>query len=338
MKNINPNWQKSSVVPRSTAYYETGITSGDVVVLSAAITLIESQLGAHQVQADALMAALKIPQKTVRIGITGVPGVGKSTFIEAFGLHLVAQGRRLAVLTVDPSSQISGGSILGDKTRMELLARHERAFVRPSAAGANLGGLARNTKRAVLLCEAAGFDTVLVETVGVGQSEVEVSKLTDFFVLLALTGAGDELQGIKRGILELADAIVINKNDGENKAKIEITKAIYANSMHLFVDKPSHFPVKILDCSALNQTGIAPIWELIQAYAKHATENGYWAQNRKNQLHYWVEKELQHAVLNEFYGVAQIKTMLQEAKNNSIFSDNDANLLIKNILAIWHKK
>ena len=230
--------------------YQQGILSGNRLVLSRAITLAESTLPADQELArQVLEAVLPHTGKSVRVGITGVPGVGKSTFIEAFGQHFTTQGRKLAVLAIDPTSQRSKGSILGDKTRMEQLSVNPKAYIRPSPAGQSLGGVTNATRQAMLLCEAAGFDTIFIETVGVGQSETAVHSMTDFFLLLMLAGAGDELQGIKRGIMEMADALVITKADGENMRKATAAKAEYQSALHLFPAAESNWSPKVLTCS-----------------------------------------------------------------------------------------
>lgn len=264
--------------------YIDGLQRGNIAVLSKAITLIESAKAAHQQLASQLIdAVLPFTGKSLRIGITGVPGVGKSTFIEAFGMHLIEQGKKVAVLAIDPSSSISKGSILGDKTRMEKLSVHPDAFIRPSAASGSLGGVAYKTREATLLCEAAGFDTIIIETVGVGQSETEVSHITDFFLLLMLAGAGDELQGIKRGIMEMADGLTITKADGNNIDKAKAARSEYARALHFMPPHPSGWIPEVKICSSYNNSGIEDIAEMIERYVQHQTTNGHFQKKRNEQ-------------------------------------------------------
>lgn len=264
-----------------------GIVAGDRRSLAKAITLAESRRADHQSSAQVLLERL-LPRtgSAVRVGITGVPGVGKSTFIEAFGLHLVEQGHRVAVLAVDPSSSLSGGSILGDKTRMPLLAGSDHTFIRPSPSGGSLGGVASHTREAVLLCEAAGYDVVLVETVGVGQSEYVVASMVDFFLVLMLPGAGDELQGIKRGILELADALAINKADGDNVARAERARAEYLAAFHIFRAGGLWDP-PVLSVSALEARGMDTVWGTITEHRQRLTAAGELQKKRAEQNHRW---------------------------------------------------
>lgn len=264
--------------------YITGLKQGNIAMLSRAITLIESTRTEHQQLATELIdAILPLTGNAVRIGITGVPGVGKSTFIESFGMHLIGQGKKVAVLAIDPSSSISKGSILGDKTRMEQLSVQPSAFIRPSAASGSLGGVTYKTREATLLCEAAGFDTIIIETVGVGQSETEVSHITDFFLLLMLAGAGDELQGIKRGIMEMADGLVITKADGNNIEKAKMARGEYARALHFLPPHPSGWVPEVKVCSSYDQSGITEVHEMIEKYIRHQTANHYLEQKRKDQ-------------------------------------------------------
>ena len=264
------------------------IIQGNRRSLAQAITLTESKLDDHRIRAQQLLEkVLPHSGKSVRIGITGTPGVGKSTFIETFGLHLVKQGKKIAVLAVDPSSPITGGSILGDKTRMEVLSQSDSAFIRPSPASGALGGVAQKTREAILLCEAAGYDIILVETVGVGQSEYEVAAMVDFFLILMLPNAGDELQGIKKGILELADAIVINKADGASKSMAESSKQHYQNALHL-VDHNAFWKPQVLTCSALENDNISTVWDMIQEFQKKAQQSGIFHENRSRQNRQWM--------------------------------------------------
>lgn len=264
--------------------YVSGILSGNRTILSQAITLTESSLHEHYDTSQAIIEkCLPYSANSVRIGITGVPGVGKSTFIEALGLFITEKGRKTAVLAVDPSSGQTRGSILGDKTRMEKLSTHPDAFIRPSPAAGTLGGVARKTRETIILCEAAGFDTILVETVGVGQSETAVHSMVDFFLLLMLAGAGDELQGIKRGIMEMADAIAINKADGHNETSAGGARILYQNALHLFPLPPSGWRPEVLTCSAVLNRGISELWQKIIEYVEFTKENGYFEKRRKEQ-------------------------------------------------------
>ncbi|MBM9614134.1 methylmalonyl Co-A mutase-associated GTPase MeaB [Desulfobulbus rhabdoformis] len=271
--------------------FAQGVLRGERAVLGRAITLVESNAVKHIEQAQEVLKLL-LPHtgNSIRIGITGVPGVGKSTFIESFGCHLIEQGHKVAVLAVDPSSSISGGSILGDKTRMERLSRDERCFIRPSPAGITLGGVARKTRETMLVCEAAGFDVILIETVGVGQSETTVRSMVDFFLLLMLAGAGDELQGIKKGIMELADALVINKADGKNKLFAETARSEYERAMHYLQPSTEGWTSHAYTCSALTNEGIDNIWKVITKYREITEESGVFTRHRKEQNIKWVHE------------------------------------------------
>jgi LAO/AO transport system kinase len=289
-----------------------GIRSGNITSLSRAITLIESKNPEHTQKANAIITAcLPHANKSIRIGITGVPGVGKSTFIEAFGLHLTEQGKKVAVLAIDPSSTLSRGSILGDKTRMEELVKDRNAFIRPSPSGDSLGGVARKSRETIILCEAAGFDTIIIETVGVGQSETAVHSMVDFFLLLKLAGAGDELQGIKRGIIEMADAIVINKADGKNKMAAKSAKLEFSRALHLYPEKESEWSPKVRLCSALQKEGIPEIWEMVKEYQAVTTENGYFETNRNAQNKFWLLQTIDERLKSNFYNSNKIKSALK---------------------------
>jgi LAO/AO transport system kinase len=293
--------------------YIDGILSGDRVVLSQAITLLESSKHEHyQMSQSILEACIPYSGKSTRIGITGVPGAGKSTFIEAFGKYITGLGHKLAVLAIDPSSERSKGSILGDKTRMEELSTDENAYIRPSPTTGSLGGVTRKTAETLILCEAAGFDMVFIETVGVGQSETAVHSMVDFFMLLMISGAGDELQGIKRGIMEMTDAIIINKADGDNIKKAELTRTQYANALTLFPPAPSGWKPPVLTISSLYKTGMCEIWEMILQYKNQTMQNGYFEQNRIKQLqdrfYHFMEEEL----LDRFYFDNNIKESIKQ--------------------------
>ncbi len=297
------------------AYIE-GVISGDRSILSRAITLVESKLPRDRKLAEEVLKGCQgSAGKSFRLGITGVPGVGKSTFIDAFGTYLTSMGKRLAVLAVDPSSGITKGSILGDKTRMESLARDPLAFIRPSPASGSLGGVTRATREAILLCEAAGFDYIIVETVGVGQSEIAVHSMVDFFLLLMLAGAGDELQGIKKGIMEMADGIAINKADGENELKARAAKIEYENALHLFQGSKSGWQAQVLTCSALTKAGIPEIAEMTGSYARKMGESGWLAQKRKRQAKIWMHETIGHSLLERFMKDEAVKLALEEIEN-----------------------
>ncbi len=292
--------------------YINGILKGDRVLLSRAITIIESNLESDKILAkEIIQSILPHSGNSFRIGITGVPGVGKSTFIEVFGKHLITQGHRVAILSIDPSSQRSRGSILGDKTRMEELANLEEAYIRPSASGATLGGVANKTGETMLLCEAAGYDVVLIETVGVGQSETAVHGMTDFFLLLMLAGAGDELQGIKKGIMEMADMVVINKADGDNVRMSQMAKRQYQNALHIFPQSESGWSPVVSTASALKNTGIDKIWNEIEKYGVLVSENGYFIKNRNHQQIQWMYNNINEELKQLFYGSKNIKSHLK---------------------------
>src|SRR3989339_2098414 len=293
--------------------YLKGILSGNTTILSQAITLVESSRNDHRAIAQNLISeCLPHVVKSMRIGITGVLGAGKSTFIEAFGGLITAMGHKLAVLAIDPSSEKSKGSILGDKTRMETLCADPNAFIRPSPTGGSLGGVARKTRETIVLCEAAGFNHIFIETVGVGQSETAVHSMTDFFLLLMLAGAGDELQGIKRGIMEMADLIAINKADGNNFEKAQLAKIQYKNALHLFPKKESDWVPGVLTCSAAEKTGIDSVWTEIEKYRKLTNENGWFATKRNEQAIYWMHETIQEHLKRNFYGNQEIKPMIEE--------------------------
>lgn len=294
--------RKELKASRSAEYLFEGIQNHDRFALSAGITLIESQLESDKPLANELIRkCLPFAGKSRRIGITGVPGVGKSTFIEAFGKVILEQGYKLAVLTIDPSSATTGGSILGDKTRMHTLVQEPNAYIRPSAAGSTLGGVARATRESIYLCEAAGFDVILIETVGVGQSETMVHSMVDFFLLLMLAGAGDELQGIKRGIMELADALLITKADGENVKMAKLAKASYANALHLFPPKENEWIPRTEICSSITGDNLDEAWKISDEFFRHNTSNGWIEKNRHVQDIDWMKETLNELILSGFY-------------------------------------
>ena len=314
-----------------------GILAGNIAALSRAITLVESTNSNHLAKANEVInACLPHANKSVRIGITGVPGVGKSTFIEAFGKYLTGLGKKVAVLAVDPSSTISHGSILGDKTRMEELVKDTNAYIRPSASGETLGGVAQKTREAITLCEACGFDTILIETVGVGQSETAVHSMVDFFLLLKIAGAGDELQGIKRGIMEMADAIVINKADGDNIRKANLAKVEFNRALHLFPAKKSGWTPTTATCSAITHEGIPEVWETIEKFLGLTKGNNYFFEKRKEQNQYWMLETINEQLKTNFYNHPEIQKLLDSTKkavqNDEISPFAAAQLLLEKYL------
>ena len=289
------------------------ILNGDKQALSSAITLIESQSSENHVESRSLIEkCISSNRKSWRIGITGVPGVGKSTFIEAFGKIVLESGHKLAVLAIDPSSNVSGGSILGDKTRMDWLSKQDKAFIRPTATGGNLGGVARNSRDALLLCEAAGYDVIFVETVGVGQSETMVHDMVDYFLLLMLAGAGDELQGMKRGIMELADTLLITKADSGNEKKSEMARREYANAVHLFPPKSSQWVTNVIATSSVSGLGLKEAWKNVENYFNQIMLNGYYEANRLSQNSKFLKSNLSGLVLSEIENNSKLKQYIQK--------------------------
>lgn len=323
--SINPNLHQKKRPKLSVSEYINGILKGDRTILSRAITLVESYLPEHIEQAQEIIkGCLSYAGKSIRIGITGVPGVGKSTFIESLGTYLTRNGYRLAVLTIDPSSERSKGSILGDKTRMETLSSQSNAFIRPSPSSGTLGGVARKTRESILLCEAAGYDVIFVETIGVGQSETVVHSMVDFFVLLLLAGAGDELQGIKRGIMEMADMLVITKADGSNIENAQRAAAHYQSALHMFPPSESGWKSKIITCSAFQNSGMEQIWDNIIDYKKYATRNGFFNSRRNQQALHWMHDTIKETLSNNFYDDKGIQKRIDKLQddilNNKISS------------------
>jgi len=315
--SINPAVLSKSVRKRKKKYseneYVESLLAGDRTILSQAITLVESSLPEHYEMAQSIIErCLPYSEESIRIGITGVPGVGKSTFIETFGLHITGAGKKLAVLTIDPSSEHTRGSILGDKTRMEKLSIHPSAFIRPSPSAGSFGGVARKTRETIILCEAAGFNTVIVETVGVGQSETEVNSMVDFFLLLMLAGAGDELQGIKRGIIEMADLVAVTKADGPNKQMAEGARVTFQNALHLFTPKTPGWRPQVLTCSAMENVGIRELWELILAYFNLTKKSGYFDEFRKQQAVIRMDSMIINFLNNTFYNQPDVKNLRPE--------------------------
>jgi LAO/AO transport system kinase len=320
------------------AYYVQGVLQGDRRVLAKTITLIESTRLDHQRLAQTVIDQL-LPHtgKSVRLGISGVPGVGKSTFVESLGTLLVGKNHQVAVLAVDPSSNRSGGSIMADKTRMEKLAANQHAFIRPSPTGGNLGGVARKTRESILICEAAGFDVVLVETVGVGQSEITVASMVDFFLMLMLAGAGDELQGIKKGVLELADALAINKADGDNVEKAGRAKRAYENALQLLAPASKTWSPPVLTCSALEVTGIEAIWQTVLNHRQRLNETGELRARRRAQALDWMGSLIDEGLRARFYGNPAVRAMLPELRRSVIQGTIDATAAAEKLLFFLDK-
>jgi len=318
--------------------YVKGILDGNRTLLSQAVTLIESSNPEHQQLAqDIIIKCLPFAGNSTRLGITGVPGAGKSTFIEALGKHITGNGGKLAVLAIDPSSERSKGSILGDKTRMESLSGDPNAYIRPSPSAGSLGGVARKTRETIVLCEAAGFDTIFIETVGVGQSETAVHSMVDFFLLIQIAGAGDELQGIKRGIIEMSDAIAINKADGNNIEKANMAASQFRNALHLFPPTESGWIPKVLTCSSLVGTGITEIWDTVNDYTDRTRKNGFFNYRRREQAKYWMYESVNETLRNNFYGNPEIKKQL-DGMEKAVLSDEISSFVAaRRLLDIYFK-
>lgn len=308
---VNPYLKRRRKPMPTVAEMVEGILKGDVTMLSRAVTLVESLSPDHQVLAqEVIEKCLPHSGNSRRIGITGVPGAGKSTSIDVFGLHVLKRGGKLAVLAIDPSSERTKGSILGDKTRMEKLAVHPSAFIRPSPSAGSLGGVARKTRETIVLCEAAGFNNIFVETVGVGQSETAVHSMVDFFLLIQLAGTGDELQGIKRGIMEMADGIVINKADGDNIDRARLAQAQFRSALHLFPPTTSGWMPEVLTYSGYYELGIEEVWAMIDRYFEFVEGNGYFERKRREQARYWMFETINEQLRNHFYNDPEIEKML----------------------------
>lgn len=324
--SVNPYLKRLQRKEYTPSEFVEGIVKGNITILSQAVTLVESAKHEHQqVAQEIIEKCLPYAGKSVRIGITGVPGAGKSTSIDVFGMHLIQEeGRKLAVLAIDPSSERSKGSILGDKTRMEALSREKNAFIRPSPSAGSLGGVARKTRETIVLCEAAGFDTVFVETVGVGQSETAVHSMVDFFLLIQLAGTGDELQGIKRGIMEMADGIIINKADGDNIDKANLAAAQFKNALHLFPPADSGWFPQVLTYSGYYNLRIKEIWDMVGQYMAFTKKNGYFTFKRNEQAKYWMYESINDTLRQTFYHNPAVESMLvtteQQVLNNEISS------------------
>ena len=339
---INPYLQRQRVRRRqlSAAELVEGIVKGDVTVLSQAVTLVESVNPDHQAKAqEVIEKCLPHSGNSVRIGISGVPGAGKSTSIDEFGIHVLQRtGGKLAVLAIDPSSERSKGSILGDKTRMEKLAQHPDSFIRPSPSAGSLGGVARKTRETIILCEAAGFDKIFVETVGVGQSETACHSMVDFFLLIQLAGTGDELQGIKRGIMEMADAIVINKADGDNIDRAKLAQAEFRNALHLFPLPPSGIAPEVLTYSGYFEIGIDEVWQMIDRYFDAVKKSGYFERKRHEQEKYWMYESINDQLKANFYNDPVIEDMLKAKEQLVLGSRQSSFIAARDVLDYYFNK
>ena len=334
LPSVNPyaTFRRKKRTLTAEEYFE-GIRRGDASILGQAVTLVESSLLSDQAIAQKVIEmCLPYSGNSIRVGITGVPGAGKSTFIEALGMELCEQGKHLAVLAIDPSSERSKGSILGDKTRMNELSAAANAFIRPSPSAGSLGGVARKTRETIVLCEAAGFDTILVETVGVGQSETAAHSMVDYFLLLQVTGTGDELQGIKRGIMEMADGIAINKCDGNNIERARAARVSFRNALALFPPSESGWKPDAICCSSVEHTGVAEVWKNIEEYIAFVRGNGYFARHRTEQAKYWMYETINQALLDGFYKSERMETLIETAERQVLNNEISSFVAAKNLL------
>lgn len=339
--SVNPylkQRQKSRRRRLSAAEFVEGIVKGDITILSQAVTLIESVKPEHQALAqEVIEKCLPYSGHSIRVGISGVPGAGKSTSIDVFGLHVLEKGGKLAVLAIDPSSERSKGSILGDKTRMEKLSVHPQSFIRPSPSAGSLGGVARKTRETIILCEAAGFDKIFVETVGVGQSETAVHSMVDFFLLIQLAGTGDELQGIKRGIMEMADGIIINKADGNNIEKAKLAATQFRNALHLFPAPESGWTPKVLTYSGFYDIGVKEVWEMVYEYIDFVKQNGYFDYRRNEQAKYWMYESINEQLRDNFYQNPLIESMLPDKERQVLQGNLTSFIAAKDLLDAYFR-
>lgn len=320
---VNPyiNFNRFKRKEYTVSEYVEGILKGNIAILSQAVTLVESSKSEHQTMAqEVIEKCLPYTGSSIRVGITGVPGAGKSTSIDVFGMHLIKKHHRVAVLAIDPSSEVSKGSILGDKTRMERLSQERDAFIRPSPSAGSLGGVARKTRETIILCEAAGFDRIIIETVGVGQSETAVHSMVDFFLLIQLAGTGDELQGIKRGIMEMADGIVINKADGNNIEKAKLAQSHFKNALHLFPLPSSGWSPQVLTYSGYYEIGIDEVWKMVDEYIAFVKKNSYFDHRRNEQSKYWMYETINERLKSNFYNNEKVKNILAECEQDVLNS------------------
>lgn len=335
---VNPYFTRHKKRSLSTEEYVAGILAGNITILSQAITLVESSHPDHHAQAQEIIeGCLPHAGRSVRIGITGVPGAGKSTFIEAIGGTVTRLRHRLAVLAIDPSSERSGGSILGDKTRMENICHNPDVFIRPSPSAGSLGGVARKTRETIVLCEAAGFDVIFIETVGVGQSETAVHSMVDLFLLLQISGAGDELQGIKRGIMEMADMMVITKADGENIHKAELAQTQFQGALRLFPMPESEWRPKVYTCSAYDGTGLEEVWKGVEEYLDHITANGYITHNRNRQNKYWMYESINEVLHSNFYHNPTVEATIRDYEQRILDAKISSFVAAKELLDVYFK-
>jgi len=321
------------------ADYVDGIVKGNVSILGQAVTLVESIADRHQAVAqEVIEKCLPYAGESRRIGITGVPGAGKSTSIDVFGLHVIRQGHRLAVLAIDPSSERTQGSILGDKTRMEKLSQEKDAFIRPSPSAGSLGGVARKTRETIVLCEAAGYDTIFVETVGVGQSETAVHSMVDFFLLIQLAVTGDELQGIKRGIMEMADGIAINKCDGDNVERAKLAAAQFRNALHLFPPTPSKWVPEVLTYSGYFELDIDKVWDMIDRYFDYVKKTGYFDLKRQQQAKYWMVETIDEQLRSNFYHLPEVRALLEQKEMRVLNNEQSSFTAAKDVLDFYFER
>lgn len=336
---VSPYFTRRRKRALSTDEYVEGILAGNITTLSQAITLVESANPAHYAQAQEIIErCLPHAGHSVRIGITGVPGAGKSTFIEAVGNMVTSLRHKLAVLAIDPSSERSGGSILGDKTRMESICHNPDVFIRPSPSAGSLGGVARKTRETIVLCETAGFDVIFIETVGVGQSETAVHSMVDMFMLLQISGAGDELQGIKRGIMEMADTMVITKADGENVRKAELARTQFQGALRLFPLPESGWRPKVYTCSAVAGTGLEEVWKGVEEFLDHIHANGYFQHNRNRQNKYWMYETINEALRGSFYRDPAVEARIGEYEKRVLEDRISSFVAAKELLELYFKE
>lgn len=334
---VNPYRRAKKRPQLSVNDYVEGILKGDVSVLGRAVTLVESTVDTHQAVAqEVIEKCLPYSGNSRRIGITGVPGAGKSTSIDVFGLHVLRQGHKLAVLAIDPSSERTHGSILGDKTRMEKLSLEKDAFIRPSPSAGSLGGVARKTRETIVLCEAAGYDRIFVETVGVGQSETAVHSMVDFFLLIQLAGTGDELQGIKRGIMEMADGIAINKCDGDNVERAKLAAAQFRNALHLFPPTPSKWQPEVVTYSGYFEYDIDKVWDMIDRYFEYVDANGYFDIKRTEQEKYWMIETINEQLRSNFYNTPEVAALLEQKELRVLNNEQSSFTAAKDVLDFYY--
>ncbi len=338
---VNPYLRSRRVARRqlTPADYVEGILKGDISILGRAVTLIESTSDTHQAIAqEVIEKCLPYSGNSRRIGITGVPGAGKSTSIDVFGLHVLRQGHKLAVLAIDPSSELTKGSILGDKTRMEKLSMERDAFIRPSPSAGSLGGVARKTRETIVLCEAAGYDRIFVETVGVGQSETAVHSMVDFFLLIQLAGTGDELQGIKRGIMEMADGIAINKCDGDNVERARLAAAQFRNALHLFPPTPSGWRPEVVTYSGYFEYDIDKVWDMIDRYFEYVERTGYFERKRNEQAKYWMIETIDEQLRSAFYHTPEVAALLEQKELRVLNNEQSSFTAARDVLDFYFSR